>query len=502
VLTTIHEEIQILSLIGIDVGSSSVKIGVYDSSGRIIAIGRENLTPVHPHPGWWEQDPNQVWNVTYNLIGQQCHKEAVKRDPPQAIAVCASVRENFPADNEGNPLAPCIMAADLRGENFEVAPAELDQPEEWAFSCGHMRERMDPFNRLLWWHENNPSVIGEATFFPGWHEFLSLRMCGRYTTDPAIASRWRVFDINSQDWAKDGFNEFSIDPKFLPEVLPWGTIIGEVRKELLDDWGIPSPLILAVGTSDLNGAALGAGVSSVGEICMASGSFENLLIATSELPSANLLLHGLSVTPHPGPASRAIWAISPTGTAVLNWARDLLGISIEELDQQLQTVTPAPSTVLAIPYLSGALSYWPNGRKLRGSIHNLTLASSPLDIISAFMESIAYDHVNTFSLLREEGVAIDTIRAMGGGSKSVWWTQLKADMMNIPIDVIDQQEAGTLGGSLLAGFAQGSIQDLTEASRNYSGITRRYVPNPARAKLHQKKLDTYQTAVEHTLGMD
>lgn len=491
-----------MSIIGIDIGSSSVKIGAYDELGRMIGIRRQDLTPMHPQPGWWEQDPNEVWNVTYNLIGQLIHQEPIRRDPPRALAVCASVRENFPADFEGNPLAPCIMAADLRGEDFEIIPASLTQPEQWSFSCGHMHERMDPFNRLLWWHENRPEVIGKADFFPGWHEFLSLRMCGRYTTDPAVASRWRVFDINNQSWEMDRFNEFSIDPKFLPEVLPWGTIIGEVQNELLDDWGISEPLLLAVGTSDLNGAALGAGVSSVGEICMASGSFENLLIATSDLPSASMLLRGFSVTPHPGPASRAIWAICPTGTAVLNWARDLLGVSIEELDQQLQDVNPAPSTVLAIPYLSGAFIYWPDGRKLRGSIHNLTLASGPIDIIRAFMESIAYDHVNTLSLLREEGVAIESVRAMGGGSKSVWWTQLKADMMGIPIDVINQQEAGTLGGALLAGFAQGSIEDLTETSRIFSGTSRRHEPNPARARLHQDKLDTYRNAVENTLGMD
>lgn len=489
-----------MSLLGIDVGSSSVKIGAYREDGQLIAVERKNLNPQHPNPGWWEQDPDEVWETTSLLIGKLMQQSKLRRDPPKALAISASVRENFPVDLNGNHLGLCIMAADVRGDQFEVPPTDVELPEAWSFNCGHLRERMDPFNRLLWWYQQNPEIVKQAAFFPGWHEFLSLRMCERAVVDPAIAGRWRVFNMKTHRWSLNIVDEFNIDPKFLPEILPWGTIIGEVRRDLVDGWNIPNPLYLAVGTSDLNSAALGAGVSALGDVCLVSGSFENMLIATSEYPTASMLLRGLSMTPHPGPVGRAVWAICPTGTAVLNWSTNLMGVSIEQIDQQLQQANLSPSSVLAVPYLSGAFIYWHEGRKLRGALFDLTLASGPLDIIRAFMESIAYDHVNTLSLLKDEGVVVDSIRAMGGGSRSRWWTQLKADMMGVPIEVISQPEPGTLGAAMLAGLAIGSITNLAGTSRSFAGISRSHVPDENRAQLHKEKMDQYRTVVELILN--
>jgi len=489
-----------MSLLGIDVGSSSVKLGAYSEDGELLAVVRRDVSPRHPQPGWWEQDPEEVWQTACNLIRSIAREKALKKDPPKAIAIAASVRENFPADSNGNPLGPCIMAADTRGDEFEVAPKGVSLPEPVSLSCGHLRERMDPFNRILWWKKNNPDILKQAKHFLGWHEFLAMRMCGRAVTDRSIAGRWLTYDLESGGWVTDRLSEYGVEEKLLPEILPWGTAVAEVKKEVTDDWGFSQPLKFAVGASDINCAALGAGVSAVGDAALVSGSFENMLIPTDEFPTATMLLRGLSVTAQPGISKHTVWAICPTGTAVLNWARNLLNISIKELDAMLEKSDLSPSPVLAVPYLSGAFNYWEDGRKLRGALFGLTLATSQIDITKAFMESIAYDHVNTLSLLGEERVEVTNFRAMGGGSRSVWWTQLKSDMTGIPIRVISQPEPGTLGAALLAGQAVGSFNDLTEASRAFAGTIRVHEPDKKRAGLHQQKIESYRGAVKNTLS--
>jgi len=489
-----------MSLLGIDVGSSSVKAGAYREDGKLLSVTRGDVTPRHPQPGWWEQDPEEVWQTTSNLIRSLVKEDALKHDPPKALAISASVRENFPADSAGNPLMPCIMAADVRGEEFETATEGATLPEPSSFSCGHNRERMDPFNRLLWWQKYHPDVLKQAKFFPGWHEFFTLRLCGQFVTDCTIAGRWMIYDLKREGWAEDRISEYNVREDLIPEILPWGSIIGDVKKEIVEEWGISNPLKMAVGASDLNCAALGSGVSSAGDACLVSGSFENQLIATDEFPTATMLLRGLSITAHPGRSRHAVWAICPTGTAVLNWARNLMNISIEDLNEKLEESGFCPSSVLAVPYLSGAFIYWENGRKLRGALFGLTLATSQIDIVKAFMESISYDHVNTLSLLSDEGVKVDYIRAMGGGTRSIWWTQLKSDMMGIPIEVINQPEPGTRGAALLAGFAINSFTDITEASKAYAGTVRIHEPDPSRAALHREKLQTYRSAVQNTLS--
>lgn len=178
-----------------------------------------------------------------------------------------------------------------------------------------------------------------------------------------------------------------------------------------------------------------------------------------------------------------------------------MDVSIEDLDKALNDSDLSPSSVLAVPYLSGAFIYWQGGRKLSGALFGLTLATSQIDIIRAFMESVAYDHVNTLTMLAQEGVNVNYIKAMGGGSRSVWWTQLKSDMIGIPIEVIRQPEAGTLGAALLAGLAVGAFDNLEQTSREFAGTSRSHEPDETRAALHREKLEKYRATVEQLLTM-
>jgi len=187
-------------------------------------------------------------------------------------------------------------------------------------------------------------------------------------------------------------------------------------------------------------------------------------------------------------------AVHPTGNAVLNWARQLLALDIDEMDSFLAQKR-APSPVMAIPYLSGAMAYWEEGRKARGGVLNMTLATSGAEIVQAFMESIAYDTRNTLALMKEEGIAVERIRITGGGARSAWWTQLKADITGVPIEVVSQPEPGTLGAALLAGVAVGVYSDLDAISRTLSGTSCAYEPDTARAAQHHARMQTYQATV-------
>lgn len=484
-----------MSLIGIDVGSSSVKIAAYRDDGTQLAVVSHELSPLHPQPGWWEQDPEDVWRATADGLRELAVLESVRRDPPQALAISASGRENFPADEEGNPLGNNIMGADLRGTEFETPPPGSPVPEPWTYSCGHLRERMDPVLRLMWWRKYHPEIISKTRLYPDWHGYLTLRLCGRNVSERSLVGRWLVYDVRSKTWSPERLKEYEIGPQLLPEILPAGEVIDTIKSRLADELGLPRSLKIVTGGHDLNCAGLGAGVCELGTVLLISGSYENMLIPTSAYPTASMLLRGLSITPHFGQIERSIYAICPTGNAVLNWARGLVGLPLDEQAVLMQAEDLSPSPVLALPYLSGAMLYWEGGRRLRGVLVGLTLATKPLDILKAFMESIAYDHVNTLSLLAEEGVEVKKMRATGGGTRSAWWTQLKADLMDRPIEIAMQPEPGTFGAALLAGHGIGVFPDLEDASRTFAGTGKTYYPNKERAALHLEKLAAYRNLV-------
>jgi xylulokinase len=481
-----------MSLVGIDVGSSSVKVAVYSADGELIAVASHDLTPLHPGPGLWETDPEDIWQATCKGMRSVAAQDAVRRDPPQALAISASGRENFPADAQGNPLGNGIMGADTRGAEFEIPPVGSPVPETWCLSCGHLRERMDPIFRLEWWRKHHPEVMVKAKYFFGWIDFLTFRMTGRAVMDPSTVSRYSVYDLQTRDWAPERVAEYKLNSDMLPEVLPWGSVIGDLKPDVAADWGLPPGVRVAQGCHDLNCAAYGAGVYEIGTVCLVSGSYENILIPTDKLPTPSMLLKGLSVMPQPCQAGLSVIAVHPTGNAVLNWARDLVDTPIETVEDVLKTRSGAPSPVMAVPYLSGSMTYWEGGRKARGGIIGLTLATSKTDLVQAFMESIAYDTVNTLSLMSAEGIAVNRIRITGGGSRSTWWTQLKADMTNKPIEVVEHPEPGTLGAALLAGLAIGVYDSLEEVSKEYSGTQSVYMPDPERAALHQERLEMYR----------
>jgi len=301
-----------------------------------------------------------------------------------------------------------------------------------------------------------------------------------------------TYDLKTMGWASDRVAEYKIPQDILPEVLPWGSVIGELKPELAKEWGLPARVMVTQGCHDLNCAAYGSGVYEIGTVCLVSGSYENILIPIDKLPTTSMLLKGLSVMPQPCKAGLSVIAVHPTGNAVLNWARDITGMPVEVMENYLQKRDQGPGPIMAIPYLSGSMTYWENGRKARGGLIGLTLATSKAEIVQAFMESIAYDTVNSLAMISAEGICVDRIRITGGGARSAWWTQLKADLTNKPIEVVAHPEPGTLGAALLAGYALGIYDDMEEISTRYSGTQAIFEPDPKRASLHHERFETYK----------
>jgi sugar (pentulose or hexulose) kinase len=282
----------------------------------------------------------------------------------------------------------------------------------------------------------------------------------------------------------------------LPEVQPWGTLIGSINEELAKKLDLTHDVMLAVGANDAVCATLGAGVCSVGMGCLISGSWENILIPTVDPPLASQLINlGASIGQYPCKAGWLIYALNPSGNSVVNCVSKLVNIPIKKAEAILTTQHLGPSSVTAIPHFSGAIIPWKNGSKLRGAFLNLTLASTNVDLLKAVMESIAFDLSYTVDAFKDIGVNLNILRAVGGGSRSEWWTQLKADLMGIAIETIDQKEPGTLGAALLAGFAAKIFDDVENQALNFTNICKSFKPNLQRKILYEKRMNEYKQLI-------
>ena len=189
-------------------------------------------------------------------------------------------------------------------------------------------------------------------------------------------------------------------------------------------------------------------------IGLAVGSWESFVAPVDAPLAARDVIDGrLAVGPHAGPSGLGVFSLSPNGTVAVDRIRELMSLSIIELTALLEASDPGPSPVLAIPDLAGA----------EGALLGISLATSKTDVVKAVMEGIAFDLAVTVDRLRSAGAPPRVIRATGGGSRSNWWMQLKADLTGVPFEVVDQPEAGALGAAIAAGLADGTYPALEPA---------------------------------------
>jgi sugar (pentulose or hexulose) kinase len=186
-----------------------------------------------------------------------------------------------------------------------------------------------------------------------------------------------------------------------------------------------------------------------------------------------------------------LWARSPNGTSVLDWALGLTGIRLAELEQVLDATGPDPSPVLMVPHLSGAPGPWPEVGSATGSMLSLTLATSGADLVRAALEGIAIELTLAVGALRSAGCPIRSCTVAGGGARSPWWMQLKADLLGIPVHVAHVREPGTLGAAMLAGVGAGVYGSVGEAAAQ-ARIAKRFEPDEARASRYEGKLTRHR----------
>ncbi len=445
-----------MSLVGIDIGSSAVKAVAYRESGSMLARAHEAAPSLHPAPGFWEIDADEVWRATVRVVRRLTSSPRLRHDPPAALAVSASGRESFPSRADGSALGPCLRTADGRHPRSEAAAIMPRSREQWIRACGHVPDHMDPTNRLLWWRETAPRTLDKARWFLGWHELASLRLVGRPIVDPALASGFLIYDLATGNWSTDRLAGLDLDGRLLPEVVPWGTPLDRIRPGAARELGLPSRCQFVVGSWDGSCAAVGSAVVEEGDALVSVGTWESVVAPVARPHVRRAALARLAVTPQPSTPGTGLWARSPNGTSVVNWARGVTRIGLRDLAAGLREAGAGPSPVLVVPHLSGAPAPWPDARDSAGMVFGLTLATSSLELVKATMEGVACELCFAIDALGAAGSPIQRCRVAGGGAKSAWWMQLKADLLGIPVEVPNQAEPGTFGAALLAGVGLGT----------------------------------------------
>jgi sugar (pentulose or hexulose) kinase len=472
-----------MSLIGIDLGSSAIKVGAYAVDGTSLAGAHREVPAYRPEPGHCEIDVLESRAAFRSALAEVATVPGLKADPPVAISFSSSGREVFPVAADGAPLGRCLMTSDTRGDSVAAETASRRSPEEWQRLTGHVPRRMDPVNRALWWSATDPATVARTRWFMNWHEYYSLLMSGRPVVDWSDAGTWATYDVATGAWSAERIEETGINPKWLPEIQPNGSPIGRILPAIAAEFDLPADTLIVTGAFDTYAAAVGSAAVDPGVVSLACGTWNSYNMPVTAGWPVELVQDGIGVYPHPGPTGFGILVTNPNGMGVIDWARNLLHLSIADLEDGLDAAGRGPGHVFAdatftpLPHISATPGFG-------GTFSGVTLAATAVDIVRALLEGIACELSLSLETLHRRGIDARLIRATGGGSKNAWWMQLIADLTGVPVEIVAQDEPGAFGAAILAGVGAGVYGSVSMAVSELVTVSRRFEPDPGRGALY------------------
>lgn len=488
-------------VLGIDLGTSALKVALVSMEGEVVAAEQEACTVTLLPGGGAEQDPRQWWEQVTRVSSRLMARAAVPAGSVAAVACTAQWSGTVPVDEHGQPVRPAIIWMDSRGAPYvrgitggavRVQGYGVVKLARWLRATAGIpaQSGKDPIAHILWLKHEEPETYRRARLFLEPKDWLNCCLTGRAAASfDSIALHW-VTDNRHPDRIRYDpalLRLAGIERSRLPELLAATDILGPLSPGPADALGVPAGIPVVAGTPDVQSAAIGAGATRDYQAHLYVGTSSWL---TCHVPFKKTdLLHNMASLPSPIPQRYFVADEQETAGAALEFLRDQVMVSDDpsaayrEFDTMAGKAPPGSHGVIFTPWLYGERTPVED-RSVRGGFHNLSLSASREDLVRAVFEGVA---LNTRWLLgaveRFTRHRLDPIRFIGGGARSDVWCQIFADVLGRTIEqVADPVNANARGAGLLAAVALGEL--TFDQVPDLVAVARSYQPDPGHAGLY------------------
>lgn len=444
--------------LGIDIGTSGCKAVVFDDEGRQVAISYREYEIISNNPGWAELDTGEVMSKCFDVIREAAGR--VSEGKIKGMGISSQGEAFTLIDREGRALCNALVSSDIRANEL-IFPWISEFGEEKLYRItGHTPHPMFSLFKLLWMRENNPEIWDKAHRILCFEDLLQYRLGIK---EPSmgwpLAGRTMLFNVISHEWDKDILHNTGISESQLSKPARSGTIAGLVDPLIARDLNLTDQTFVVTGGHDQPCSALGAGAIDPGIAVYTSGTVECITPAFSKpVFTEELRKNNLCTYDHTAPGMYATVAFSLTGGNILKWFRDNFGSAEtakahesgrNAFDLLIDSIPEEPSGLLVLPYFT------PSGTpyfdvKVKGTILGLDMSVTREEILKSLLEGVAFEIKLNLDILKESGYTVNELRIIGGGAKSMKHVQLKADVIGMPVTVMDVREAGCMGVAMLA----------------------------------------------------
>jgi xylulokinase len=488
-------------LLGLDIGTTSVKAGLFDAAGRQVAAAGREYRLAHPAPDRVEIDPETWWSSAVAAVRRTLESPGIDPAAIAAMAVSSQGETVAAVDTDGRALGPALVWLDNR------ATAEARELEEqFGTAVVYERTGVPDVNptwtaaKLLWLRRHEPTLFGAAARFVLAEDFMLRRLTGRFVTDGGIQCTTMLLDISDGRWWSAMLDAVGVDPGRLPEIAAPGSIVGELAAGPAEALGLRPGLPVVAGGMDQGAGAVGVGNIAGGMISESTGGALTI--------QASVVRHGADPTGHTpvyihsAPGAYLYCPVCPTGGMAFTWFRDQFGAPETEraaaagrsdydlLTELAAAIPPGCDGLTMLPHLAGAFSpeYEPAAR---GVFAGFTLAHTRGHFVRAVLEAVAFMLRRNLELLARAGASTSEIRSHGGGARSALWNQIKADVCGRAVVTLEGEDAAVRGDAMLAGVAVGAFADLGAAERALVATKARFEPDRTTHAAYEDAYDRY-----------
>ena len=482
-------------LLGIDVGTTGTKTLLISTEGRVAGHASRSYEIITPKVGWSEQRALDWWDSVTATVREVT---ASLEDPSAVRAISLSLQGGtvVPVDAGGKPLRNAIVWTDGRcSEQFREFVEEGGSDTYTYETCGwHMSSGL-PALEVRWIRDHEPEIFKKTDQFLTVPDYISMKMTGIPAADLADAGINEFCDIRKGIYDKKLLDFAGISADQLGRLAHSGDVIGKLTKDAAEQMGLCEDTLVIAGAHDQYAVAVGAGANRAGDVVIGSGT----AWVVTGIFDEPLFETGLaqSVAAVPGKWG-SIFSLS-TGGICLEWMRNQIagGIPYEEINRQTARRQAAFDELFFFPFLGIA---GPEKRFSRASFTGQDLSHDSFHLMRAVMEGVVFQTkwmLESFGE-RDQG----SIRFAGGAAKSPVWTQLTADILNVPVIVPEMADLACVGAAVLAGWGAGIYKNIEEGCAHLSIPGRRIEPDPERAKQYQAVYQSYRRKAEILWAMD
>ena len=444
--------------IGVDLGTSAVKLLLMEGDGGIKNIVSKEYPLYFPHPGWSEQKPEDWWAAV--LEGLKELTADVDKTQIGGISFGGQMHGLVTLDANDNVIRPAILWNDGRTQKQTDYLNDVIGKKKLSEYTANIAFAGFTAPKILWMEEEEPENFAKIVKIMLPKGYLAYKLSGVHCTDYSDASGMLLLDVQHKCWSREMIEICHIKEEMLPKLYESYACVGTIKPDVAAELGFPETVKIVAGAGDNAAAAVGTGTVGDGKCNISLGTSGTIFISSKKFGVDEF--NGLHSFDHADGYYHLMGCMLSAASCNKWWMDEIIGTR-EYAQEQAKIGKLGENHVFFLPYLMGERSPH-NNPNARGTFIGMTMDTTRADMTQAVLEGVAFAIRDSFEIAKSLGIKIERTKICGGGAKSPLWKKIIANVLGIKVDVIESEEGPGYGGAMLAAVACGEYSSVESAA--------------------------------------